>query len=285
MLASWLWAESQHTRRHDNIGGYMKKASPEQASPEAASADLRAAWNRVARGYLAYWAPRFRPWMEVAVAAMPSDLEGTIVVPCCGPGVELDLLAARFDKRRLSGIDFSEAMVEVCRERGHAADLGDAMALPGGSSILSTFGLQQLPEPAVALQQWVSGLPAGGALSVMFWPYNTADEGPFDMLREWGEAELGGGSRPWEAELLHGLPPDVTVRDESVRFTIRHVGGHAFWEALLSSGPGSAMAQRVPQPMLDNADAMITKRWPGPFEHQPMARHIVIHRAERKTLG
>ncbi|MEC7518606.1 MAG: methyltransferase domain-containing protein [Myxococcota bacterium] len=237
---------------------------------------LRASWDEVAYGYLEYWAPRFRPWMEVAVAALPGRLTGPIVVPCCGPGLELDLLAQRFDRSRLEGVDFSQSMVDLCRARGYAARLGDAAALDGPASILSTFGLQQLPEPDAALRRWVEGVPPGGALSVMLWPYDTSDAGPFDVLRRWAEDALGATAPAWEATLLDGLPSGLRLMDRPVPLSIRHDSGVAFWDAMLASGPGRAMAQRVPRPLLDEVSAELARRWPGPFDHQPTARHVVI---------
>lgn len=237
---------------------------------------LKDAWNEVAAGYRDYWAPRFRPWMEVAVAAMPAGLAGPIIVPCCGPGLELDLLAERFDRSRLTGVDFSESMVELCRSRGHHAELGDAMALSGSSNILSTFGLQQLPEPDAGLRHWAETLPPDGVLSVMLWPYDNDDGGPFDLLREWAEQNMGRTPPTWGDTLLDGLPAGLSVRDDTVRFPIHHDGGQAFWRALLKSGPGRALVDQAPAEVLGEMETMLAERWPGPFAHHPTARHIVV---------
>ncbi|GAX74647.1 hypothetical protein CEUSTIGMA_g2095.t1 [Chlamydomonas eustigma] len=79
---------------------------------------LARSWDAAAELYTKELAPRFMPWILEGVIRMRSFItllpaEGMILVPCCGPGLELPLLweelGARYD---VLGIDLSEGMVE-----------------------------------------------------------------------------------------------------------------------------------------------------------------------------
>jgi SAM-dependent methyltransferase len=136
------------------------------------------AWDEAAPGYERYFVPRFASWVATAVdgfdgAQLPP---GPILVPCCGTFPEPPALVERHPRREIVGIDLSAGMLRLARERaagrpGVRVVQGDAATLdPGWSAacaaVVSVFGLQQLPAPDAALEQWVGALRAGGRLSV-----------------------------------------------------------------------------------------------------------------------
>ncbi len=79
------------------------------------------AWDEAARGYDAYFGPRFAPYLGAAVGALAarnSELpSGCISVPCAGPGRELRPLARAFGERQIIASDLSGEMVSLARER------------------------------------------------------------------------------------------------------------------------------------------------------------------------
>jgi SAM-dependent methyltransferase len=88
---------------------------------------LAHSWTQASRIYEEQLVPRFNPWTQDALAqlshhalALPS---GVCVVPCCGPGQELPLVAAALGpERTLIGSDLSPGMVEIASAR--AASVG-----------------------------------------------------------------------------------------------------------------------------------------------------------------
>lgn len=163
---------------------------------------------------------RFTPWAADAQARLLSAgplPAGDILVPCCGPGHELLMLARdqRFvapsgssdagsgaahpaKRRHIIGIDLSEGMCSLANAAVAEAGLGgvaearvgdasDLSAVPPGrltAAILSVFGLQQMPAPAEVLAAWWRQLAPGGVAAVCYWPGKVEDAGPWQAFAE-----------------------------------------------------------------------------------------------------
>ncbi|MFE5487535.1 class I SAM-dependent methyltransferase [Streptomyces sp. NPDC056527] len=115
-------------------------------------------------GTRAAWARHLRDWM-------PSGQVDVLDIGC-GTG-SLSLLLAEAG-HRVTGVDLAPGMVEQARAKLDAAGLpgrflaGDAMAPPTGDRrfgvALSRHLLWTLPDPEVALREWVGRLRPGGRL-------------------------------------------------------------------------------------------------------------------------
>jgi SAM-dependent methyltransferase len=254
---------------------------------------LARAWDEAADGYERYFVPRFAPWVTTAVNALVEATlpPGPILVPCCGTFPELPALLASHPEREIIGIDLSAGMVRLARQRAAGWPRvrvveGDAATLhPKWSgacaAVVSVFGLQQLPDPEVALANWVAALRPGGCLSVVFWPGRLEDDGPFALLDQ-----VLAGHRPrsddaWQdrlAEVVAAAGATVEHDDDQL-FPMRHPDAETFWTAVTSGGPlrplaiarGEAFMRTVAHEFLSLAPV-------GPWHHQPRARRLVAHR-------
>jgi SAM-dependent methyltransferase len=248
---------------------------------------LRAAWDSAAAAYDRYFVPRFAPWTETAVAGLGASLPpGPILVPCCGSFPELPLLARHHLDRPIIGIDLSPGMLALASERLAAVPLaevreGDATDLrerwPGtAAAVMSVFGLQQLPDPAYALRDWLATLRPGGRLSVMFWPDRVETTGPFAVLDEL----LHGGrsSEPCEpalAEVLRAAGATVH-RDETLSFPMTHPDAATFFAAVTNGGPLRTLALTHGDAFVaDLREAFLGRAPTGPWTHQPGARYLL----------
>lgn len=265
---------------------------------------LAQAWDEAAEGYEQYFVPRFAPWVADAVEAVASELpSGPIVVPCCGTFPELPALRAAYPERELIGVDLSAGMVDIARAR--AADdprvqvvVGDAVNLsglnvafstsdalnatfsPGGgcAAVVSVFGLQQLPDPAAAVANWVGELRPGGRLSVVFWPPRAEEAGPFALL-----GRIATGGRPaepptWPDTLADAVDTvgGVVERYEDVVHQMSHPDAAAFFTAMTTSGPGRSFARTMPPADLRALREGFLEQAPaGEWSHTPRARHLV----------
>lgn len=256
-----------------------------------AQARLARAWDEAAAGYEQYFVPRFAPWVDVAVDAVAGELPpGPILVPCCGTLPELPALQAAQPGREIVGIDLSAGMVDIARAR--AADApqvdvvqGDAAKLEPWSeacaAVVSVFGLQQLPEPATALANWVRALRPGGRLSVMFWPPDGEQSGPFALLSGIFEPPGPKAEPTWPAR-LHAAVEQAGGKleaDDDVRFPMSHPDAETFWTAMTTGGPGRAFARTKSPEFLRAVRAEFLAQAPaGEWTHRPRARHIVAGR-------
>lgn len=258
---------------------------------------LARAWDEAAEGYDAYFVPRFAPWVELAVRALSPEPDlgaaipdGPILVPCCGTFPELELLAGAFPDRELVGIDLSAGMIRIARERAArwpraSAVEGDASTLDARwtascGAVVSVFGLQQLPEPEQALRSWLGALRPGGALSVVYWPSVTEEDGPFALLRELlpGRKEP---DDPWEDRLLTALGATV-VRDELPTYPMTHRDAATFFTAYSDSGPLRATANARGEAFIADLRKKFVEQAPaGEWTHHPRARLIVARAPAR----
>jgi SAM-dependent methyltransferase len=253
------------------------------------------AWSAVAPGYLDYWVPRFRPFLEDAVAALGArDLPtGPTAIPGCGPGEEVLLVRSRYPERDVVALDPSGPMLELLRSRV-AGDprarlvQADAEAVPahatGAAAVLSCFTLQLLERPLDALAAWSRALAPGGALVVLFWPRQDP-AAPWGRLRPEIEAETGPWREEWEPEVRARLASVglVLQEDRDVTHPMRHASPEEAWDRLVDSGSLQGLARRV----APDALARCRARWLADhrlvrdgdaFTHTPSARLWVLAR-------
>ncbi|MFI6393689.1 class I SAM-dependent methyltransferase [Nonomuraea sp. NPDC050547] len=256
-------------------------------------ARLARGWDEAADGYEAYYVPRFAPWVATAVRALTHGPlpEGPVLVPCCGTFPELDALSEHLPGRETVGIDLSAGMVRRARERAArhrqaAVVQGDASTLdPRWSgtcaAVVSVFGLQQLPEPDLAIRSWAAALCPGGRLSVVFWPGITEEDGPFALLADVLRARVPAGDSSWERRLLPASTAQglVIERDEHLSYPMSHPDATTFFDAHTRSGPLRALATARGDAFVNQLREEFLRRAPaGEWHHQPRARHIVARR-------
>lgn len=254
---------------------------------------LARGWDEAADGYEAYFVPRFSPWVEAAVEAITAaELpDGPILVPCCGTFPELDALTRHFPDREIVGIDLSAGMVRRARERAASWPRvsvvhGDASTLdPQWSgrcaAVVSVFGLQQLPDPDVAVRSWATALQPAGRLSVVFWPDGTELDGPFALMSDVVRAHIPAGDRSWENRLAATLTSlgAVIERDEQPSHAMPHADASSFFDAFTRSGPMRALAIARGDAFVEGLRTEFLSRAPeGAWTHHPHARLIVARR-------
>ncbi len=251
------------------------------------------AWDDAARGYDAYFGPRFAPYLSAAIGALAAHSNalppGAIVVPCAGPGRELGPLARAFPERRILASDLASEMVELARQRTQAfpnvhVARGDASALSYPSepiaAVLSVFGLQLLPKQATTLTSWVELLAPGGVAAVLFWPRDAEASGPFHTMRRLlrGAGLVDG---EWEAELVpRALALGARLRaDIQLSFSMHHDDAQAMWNALTRLGPLRGLALERGAALIDALGVEFVAELPeGQIEHTPSARLLVLER-------
>jgi len=133
-------------------------------------------WNVVAEGYdsttrhaLAAFAQQALDWVDPAADARVLDV-------ACGPGTLTVLAAARAS--RVLAVDFSEAMLTLCRR--HTAGLdnvevrqadGQALGIDAAFDVaFSMFGLIFFPDRAAGFRSLRAALVPGGVAAVSCWP-------------------------------------------------------------------------------------------------------------------
>ncbi len=254
---------------------------------------LALGWDETALAYERYFVPRFAPWVTLAVDELPrADVpSGAVVAPCCGTGPELHRAATVLPGRDLVGVDLSPEMVRLARAR--LAHVRTARVLEGDASspgpdwprpcaaVVSAFGLQQLPEPDVALAAWGRTLAPGGALSVVFWPSDMDAGGPFGLLVHVLAARVPAPDTSWEARLVPSLVnAGLRVeRDEAPSFAMEHEDAATFWDAAASSGPFRAIVATRGETLVAEAREDFLRAAPaGRWAHQPRARWLYARR-------
>lgn len=270
----------------------MRTRNPPQSPSGTPGNTVVRAWDEAADGYAAYFEPRFRPWLEEAVAALceAEPGTGTVAVPGCGTGLDLCLLAGALPGHRVVGIDPAPAMCRRARARTSELpgvtvrqDDGtrtDAWPRPC-TAVLSCFTLQLLPDPEQALTAWMRTLAQDGVLCVLYWPADTESRGPFADVRRVLEARLPGRDRSWETRLAETLAAagGRIERDVTPGHAMRHDDAATFWEAMVRCGPlrglllsrGEAFVEKARRAFLDMAP-------PGALVHTPRARLVLARR-------
>lgn len=131
--------------------------------------------NWSAKQYVAFEEERTRPARDL-LAAVPSGAVGFAIDLGCGPGNSTELIAARFPKARIIGIDASTDMVESARVRlpalrfevadirAWAHDLGEDPDWP--DLIFANAVLHWVPAHAELFPALVARLSTGGCLAV-----------------------------------------------------------------------------------------------------------------------
>jgi SAM-dependent methyltransferase len=251
---------------------------------------LARAWDDAAQEYERYFVPRFSSWVATAVGAVAEAAlpRGPILVPCCGTFPELPALVVGHPEREIVGIDLSATMVRLARERAagwpqvrvledDAASL-DRHWSKSCAGVVSVFGLQQLPDPEVALGNWVDALGPGGCLSVVYWPRKVEERGPFALLDEVLVDHRPPDDGLWEARLNEAIVAagGTVERDEYLAFPMSHPDAGTFWDAFTNGGPLRALAiARGEKVMLGIRDEFIRQAPTGQWSHLPRARWIV----------
>ncbi|WP_117213907.1 class I SAM-dependent methyltransferase [Allorhizocola rhizosphaerae] len=244
--------------------------------------ELARAWDDAADGYERYFVPRFAPWVDAAVGVLTRARlpEGPILVPCCGTFPELPALVGAYPEREIVGIDLSPGMIALARERAAQwpnvrAVVGDAATLDprwhgACAGVVSVFGLQQLPDPAAALDNWVGALRPGGLLSVMFWPPEVEQDGPFALMRRVLNRHRPPGDDSW-ADRLGDTEP--------VSFPMSHADAAAVWRAMAESGPARAFANARGEEFMRAVEREFLELAPiGPWHHRPTASLKVVRK-------
>ncbi len=161
----------------------------------------KVAWS--ARQYQQFEDERTRPARDLLAALPVLDARLAIDIGC-GPGNSTELLAARFPRATVSGIDTSADMIEAARKRLPAlrfeiADIAQwahVDAAPAQDSfdvILANAVLQWVPRHAELFPALIAKLARGGALAVQM-PDNLS-EPAHRLMRELAAAA------PWSDKL------------------------------------------------------------------------------------
>jgi SAM-dependent methyltransferase len=176
-------------------------------------------------------------------------------------------------------------MVELARARTNATVFeGDAAVLDrrwtgACAAVVSVFGLQQLPEPDVAMGNWVSALRPGGVLSVVFWPDVIEADGPFAVLKQIEPRSVATGD--WQDRLADAVTgAGATIeRDEYLAYPMSHADARSFWTAVTTAGPLRARAiARGETYMAEMRDNFLRLAPDGQWNHQPRARFVFARR-------
>jgi SAM-dependent methyltransferase len=263
-------------------------------------ARLARGWDDAVTGYETYYVPRFAPWVTAAVRAITAETlsGGPVLVPCCGTFPELDALVEHLPDREIVGIDLSAGMVRRARERAAQYPLvrvveGDASTLAPEwtgrcAAVVSVFGLQQLPEPDVAIRSWAAALRPAGRLSVVFWPHVTEPDGPFARMAEVVRGHVPPGDSSWEHRLVPSLAAlGVAVeRDEQVSYPMSHPDAATFFDTHTRSGPLRPLATARGETFVNRLREEFLHRSPaGEWHHRPHARHIVAAVADDEVAS
>ncbi|HEY2465572.1 MAG TPA: trans-aconitate 2-methyltransferase [Steroidobacteraceae bacterium] len=203
-----------------------------------------------AKQYVAFEDERTRPVRDLLAALPPIDAHSVIDLGC-GPGNSTEVLAARYPRASISGIDSSSDMIEAARRRlPHVGfSVQDLLALSDAGPfdvILANAVLQWVEHHERLLPALIERLAPGGALAVQM-PDNL-DEPAHRLMREvaadgpWGgqlaasaAARAPLPSAAWYYELLQPLCAKVDLW----RTTYQHVlpgGAEAVVEWFKGSG-------------------------------------------------
>ena len=200
-------------------------------------------WSRVV-------AREFLNWLSV-----PAGLRWIDV--CCGSGMVTEAIVERNAPSIVVGIDASSAQISFARE--HRAypnvtfEVGDAMALPFADSSFDMavcgLGLNFIPSPSHALEEFCRVTRAGGTIAVYVWDYS----GGAVFLRKFWDSAAAVDSKAatydqatrfkiCTQEGLRGLFEQAKLEgltSHALDVTTRFTSFDDYWEPLLT-GQGSA---------------------------------------------
>ena len=247
-------------------------------------------WDQVAAGYLHYWVPRFRPFVDAALERF-SPAPGPLAVPGCGPGGEVLALLERYPEATIHAEDPASNMLEALRRslppsaqarvRIRQAKASE-LALRGAGGLFSSFALQLLPDPQAALSAWARALapaPAQGAL--LFWPHQLPDSA-WGRLRAAIQRHAPAPPDPTRlaaAELAASLPALGLrlISAETLTFPISYASPQEAWTRLVDSGPLQGLLRRAgPERTAASEAAWLAspglRETRGGWTHEPQAR-------------
>ena len=153
-------------------------------------------WERVAEQYERAWPSLTGQFADALLDSADVSRGRSVLDVCCGPGV----VAARAAERgaKSTGLDFSEPMVRVARQRHPGIEFvhGDAQNLRFADAtwdaVVMNFGILHLPEPDRALAEARRVLRPGARFG----------------FTVWAQPELNVGmGLVSEAVAAHGVPP------------------------------------------------------------------------------
>ncbi len=149
--------------------------------------------------YLKFQGPRLRPAVDL-LSRVAIEAPTTVYDLGCGAGQAVALLAARYPKARVTGIDSSPEMLTRARQgfpehRFVAGNIAEFRAVPPAHLVFSNAALQWLPDHHRLFPALIDSLKVGGVLAVQM---PRVEDSPRIMaLREiasdarWAERVLG----------------------------------------------------------------------------------------------
>ena len=192
-------------------------------------------WERVAEQYADAWPSLTGQFGDPLLDSADVARGRSVLDVCCGPGV----VAARASERgaRATGLDFSEPMIAVARQRHPGIEFvhGDAQNLrfadASWDAVVMNFGILHLPEPDRALAEARRVLRPGARFGFTVWAQPDLNVGMglvSDAVASHGVPPAGVPDGPdrlrfaGEAECRRSLAA-AGFREGSVRFAIHKV--------------------------------------------------------------
>jgi ubiquinone/menaquinone biosynthesis C-methylase UbiE len=197
--------------------------------------------------------------------AVPAGLRWIDV--CCGSGIVTETIAERAAPQSVVGVDASAQQIEFAREhRAHhnvSFETGDAMALrfPDVTFDVAVcgLGLNFIPSPARALEEFRRVVSPGGAIAIYVWDYAN---GAVFLRKFWdAAAAVDGEATSYDQAQRFPMCTQEGLRDLFEKAGLKDLREHAlevvtrfesfddYWEPLLT-GQGSAptyLASRDPK--------------------------------------
>jgi SAM-dependent methyltransferase len=205
-------------------------------------------------------AREFLSWL-----AVPAGLRWIDV--CCGSGIVTETIAERAAPQSVVGVDASAQQIEFAREhRAHpnvSFETGDAMALrfPDATFDVAVcgLGLNFIPSPARALEEFRRVINPGGTIAVYVWDYASGAM----FVRHFWDVAIAVDSEAAAFDQAHRFPMCTregllslfkeakleSLSDRSLDIVTRFASFDDYWQPLLT-GQGSAptyLASRDPK--------------------------------------